>query len=78
MGKKREKKHPAHQIARKKVRDDLKSPTAPPPPPQELNCQPLRTSELFLCFVLFVFLGFIVLISLFSLFYVTGGFLHRG
>ena len=30
-------KYPAHQIARKKIIDDQKS-----PPPQELNCRPLN------------------------------------
>ena len=38
---KREKKYPAHQIARKKILDDQKSPT---PPHQELNGQPLMDS----------------------------------
>ena len=38
MGKKG-KKYPAHQIARKKILDDQKSP--PPPCPQELNGRPL-------------------------------------
>ena len=43
MGKKREKKNPAHQIARKKkILHDQKSPP-PPPNPQELNGQPLST-----------------------------------
>ena len=35
----REKKYPAHQIARKKILDDQESPTTPlpPRPPQEFN-----------------------------------------
>ena len=38
---KKGKKYPAHQIARKKILDDQKS----PPPPQELNGQPLKQNQ---------------------------------
>ena len=40
---KKGKKYPAHQIARKKILDDQKSPT---PPPQELNGRPLRNVDI--------------------------------
>ena len=41
------KKYPVHQIATKKILDDQKSTTTPPP--QELNGQPLIVAVMYMC-----------------------------